>query len=582
MSEPASSESAASQTTSRRNPVPRLRGPSASMPDATPVVADAAAPTSQPPAGHDDLADEAAGAPRRWWSHAVSTAAVVAVLTGLAVWGHATQWTMPKFSSLIGRGSGAADDWCSEHNVPESQCIECNPKLAPKSKDFGWCETHGVGQCPLEHPEVVQLKNPPSVGTADLDRAGRALTLMPRTANSSSCKMRDKRIQFASIEAMTKTGVDIAVVEQGPLTESLQANGEVVYDENAAAHLASRAAGTVWRVDRQVGDRVARGDVLALIDSPAIGQAKAELLQAVAQIRLKHADVTRLGPLAAEGIVAGRRIREAQAELDAAQIRLAEVQQTLSGFGLGMVPPAMLDLPVDQLAVQLRYFGLPGDLGERSGQPISGNLFPLRSPLNGVVVQRHATAGEQVDTATMLFSVADVARMWLNLDVRQEDIPYLSAGQTVLFHISNGGQEPDHQGTIRWISTAVDPQTRTVKVRVELANADGRLRAHTFGTARIVLRTEPKAILVPAEAVHWEGDCNLVFVRDKDFLKPDSLKFFHVRQVRVGARDGDRQEIIAGLLPGEVIAGRNSFVLQAQLLKSSLGAGCGCCNGEAK
>ena len=82
---------------------------------------------------------------------------------------------------------------------------------------------------------------------------------------------------------------------------------------------------------------------------------------------------------------------------------------------------------------------------------------------------------------------------------------------------------------------------------------------------------------MPCEAVHWDGDCSVVFVRDKNFLLDGSPKFFHIRTVRLGVKDGDTTEIIAGVLPGEVIASRNSVVLEAQLLKSKLGAGCGCC-----
>jgi cobalt-zinc-cadmium efflux system membrane fusion protein len=113
-----------------------------------------------------------------------------------------------------------------------------------------------------------------------------------------------------------------------------------------------------------------------------------------------------------------------------------------------------------------------------------------------------------------------------------------------------------------------------VQVRVQVPNADGRLRANSFGTGRIVLREEPQAIVVPSQAVHWDGTCHVVFVRDKRNFEPDSPKFFHVRSVRPGARMGDMTEIIVGLLPGEIIASRNSAVLAAQLLKSNLGAGC--------
>jgi cobalt-zinc-cadmium efflux system membrane fusion protein len=90
------------------------------------------------------------------------------------------------------------------------------------------------------------------------------------------------------------------------------------------------------------------------------------------------------------------------------------------------------------------------------------------------------------------------------------------------------------------------------------------------------LRYEPRAVVVPSEAVHWDGCCNVVFVRDKNFLAEGSPKFFHVRKVRTGFKDDNGTEIIVGLLPGEVVASKNSVVLEAQLLKSNLGAGCGC------
>jgi cobalt-zinc-cadmium efflux system membrane fusion protein len=80
--------------------------------------------------------------------------------------------------------------------------------------------------------------------------------------------------------------------------------------------------------------------------------------------------------------------------------------------------------------------------------------------------------------------------------------------------------------------------------------------------------------------MHWDGNCHVVFVRDKNYHDEQSPKFFHVRSVRPGVRDGDLTEIIAGLLPGEVIASKNSVVLEAQLLKSNLGAGCGCADGH--
>lgn len=497
------------------------------------------------------------------------------MLAGLAIWGHTTDWTLPKFSLLFGNSAAEPDDWCKEHNVSEGECIECNRNLLPPAKDYGWCKEHGVAQCPLDHPDVAQLKTTPTVSPADLERASRALALRPRADNNSRCKLHERHIQFASIEAMQKAGVDIAVVQQRPMIEAVVANGEVIYDETHSAHLATRVTGTVWRVEKQVGDRVRKGDILALIDAADVGKAKAEFLQTIAQLRLKLTNVERLRPLAADGSVPGRQFRESEAALQEAQIKLRGAQQSLINLGLPVRADDFKDLGTEEIADQIQFLGLPFDTVS-TFEPgfTTSNLFPLRSPLDGVVVARKVVAGEVVETSTTLFSVADVRRMWLTLDVRHDEAKYLSLGQAVLFRPSDSKDEPEINGALAWISTAADEQTRTVKVRVDLPNDDGKLRANTFGAGRIVLRNEPQAVVVPSEAVHSDGDCSVVFVRDKNFLQEGALKFFHIRKVRLGVKDGDTTEIIAGVLPGEVIASKNSVVLEAQLLKSNLGAGC--------
>ena len=117
----------------------------------------------------------------------------------------------------------------------------------------------------------------------------------------------------------------------------------------------------------------------------------------------------------------------------------------------------------------------------------------------------------------------------------------------------------------------MDEKTRTLKVRINLANTDRRLRANTFGTGRVILREEKNALVVPNDAVHWEGDCFVVFVRDKNFLADQALKVFHVRKVRVGVKDDKNTEIIAGLLAGEMVASTGSGALCSELLKNHLG-----------
>jgi cobalt-zinc-cadmium efflux system membrane fusion protein len=298
-------------------------------------------------------------------------------------------------------------------------------------------------------------------------------------------------------------------------------------------------------------------------------------------LRLKRTVAERLKPLADKGAIPGRQFGEVETALQEAQIRLLGAQQALVNLGLPVRTEEFADLKPEDIAGRIQFLGLPSavikSLDEGS---TTSNLFPVRAPIEGVVVDRKVVAGEVVDAGRTIFGVADVRRMWLVLDVRQADAKYVSLGQAVLFRPSDSDDEPEFRGQVSWMSTAVDDRTRMVKVRVDLPNPDGRLRANTFGTGRVVLREEQKAVVIPSEAVHWDGDCHVVFVRDKDFLREGAAKYFHVRKVRLGVKNGDTTEIIVGLLPGEVIASKNSVVLEAQLLKSNLGAGCGCADGH--
>jgi cobalt-zinc-cadmium efflux system membrane fusion protein len=508
----------------------------------------------------------------RWLGRGASTAAVVAALAGVAAWGHYNDWKMPKFSELVGSSPAAVEVWCDAHGVAEAACIECLPELLPPLPDFGWCAEHGVPQCPLEHPEVAQLKATPAITEAMRQRAGRALALRPRPENNSLCKLYRSRIQFTSAAAVEKAGVDIAVVVERPIVEAIPANGEVTYDQTRMAHLSSRVAGSVWRVEKQVGDRVAKGELLALVDAAEVGKAKAELLQSIAQLRLKEAAYEQARPLG-NGAIPLKQIRELDAAVQEARIRLQSAQQALVNLGLAASADDFRDVDTSEIARRIQFLGVPETMvASLDAGVTTSNLFPILSPLHGVVIDRHLVAGEVVDTSDVLFAVADVSQMWLALNVREEDAPLVALGQKVLFQ--PGSDTTPVEGAVGWISTAADDKTRTIQVRAQLPNEDGRLRANTFGVGRIVLREEPKAVVVPSEALHWDGTCDVVFVRDKRYHEPDSPKFFHIRTVRVGVKTGEQTEIIAGLLPGEVVASKNSVVLKGQLLKSGLGDGC--------
>lgn len=517
---------------------------------------------------------------------ALPTLLVLGTLAGLAVWGHHTGWKVPGFGTSKGTAADRGD-WCEAHNVPEAECVECRPELLPRGKEHGFCKKHGVAECPWCFPDVAQLPSPPAITPADLARVEQARQFAERPANDGKCKKHLRRLQFASESAAERAGVqDPVPATLAPVVEAVAGSGEIGYDPTHVAHLSSRVPGTVWRVEKKVGDSVHAGEVVAVVDAAEVGKVKADFLQAFALVELKNRTLESMrgaGPS-----LPIRTLQEAEGALREARVRLLGARQALVNLGLPVRDEEIKGLTDEQLAARLQFLGLPEEVSRSlDSRTTSANLLPVRAPLDGVVVSRDVVAGEVVDTTKVLLTIADVRKMWLTLNLRLEDARRVREGQDV--HFRPDGEVPATlpwygvsgdklawkrtvDGKVNWISTAVDEKTRTVKVRAEVANLKGQLRAGTFGTGRIVLREEA-AVVVPKDAVQWEGCCHVVFVQDKNYHAEGAPKVFHVRKVLPGAADDTRTEIIAGVLPGEVVVTRGAGVLRAELLKNDLGDG---------
>lgn len=507
---------------------------------------------------------------------------VLAFLGGFAFVGHRTGWTVPKFAEMFGESASARGDWCDAHSVPESICVECNEALLPRLKTT-WCRRHGVHNCPFERPEVAQTKGVPVISQADLDRAQRALDLKERKENNAKCKLHERRIQFASVEVMDKMGIEyFRQVTRGTIYETVSASGEIAFDQPRVAPVSSAVAGRVWRSTAKglVGAHVKRGEVLALLDAAEVGKAKTEFLQAHAQTDLRKRTLDLQTPLVSQGALSRTRLMETELALREARIRLMGAQQALINMGLPFRLDEGKQPSPGEVAKQIRFFGIPAEMASHlDPRTTTANLIPVIASRDGIVTAAKVSLGEMAEAGKPLFVVADTSQMWLMMNVRQEDVKYLrirdaktnTPGQTVKFRPD--GSDHDVVGELVWKSPEVDEKTRTVQFRAELPNADGKLLAHSYGTGQIVLREEKEAIVVPSDAVHWDNNCHVVFVRDKNFLNPNGLKVFHARSVRPGVTNGHDTEIIAGLLPGEIIATGNSASLRAEFLKNNLGAG---------
>jgi cobalt-zinc-cadmium efflux system membrane fusion protein len=387
----------------------------------------------------------------------------------------------------------------------------------------------------------------------------------------------DGVIRFPSRAALERTGIEIVPVERRPITSALACSGVVAYDEKRIAQLSTRVPGSVWRVEKHLGDEVRRGDVLLIVESQDVGRLKAEFLNALVAYESRREQLAILEEV--KGAVMGRQLREARAAVREARNQLMNAEQALVNLGFDLVSREYEALDDDARAARIRTLGLhPRLVAGIDSARLTSNLLPLYAPFDGVVVGREAVVGEVVEAARPIFEVADVATMLLVLDVSKEDADRVAVGQTVRFRPDGSPEELTSR--VAWISTEVNEETRTLRVRAEVANrvagpADGSgesgtlLKAHMFGRGSIEISRRGEAVVVPRSSVQWDGDRWVVFV-------PVGDDAFTARAVAPGDRDGEAVEITGTVASDprftHVVAG-GSHVLKSKLLLERMESG---------
>ena len=292
-------------------------------------------------------------------------------------------------------------------------------------------------------------------------------------------------VQLPSEEAAATAGINTAIVERRPVGEYVTANGEIDFDQDRYAHLSTRANGTAWSVHKHAGDEVKKGDVLALIACPDLARIKFDLQQTILLVHTRERLLQRMKTAGTS--TPQQNIDSAEVSLREARIRLFGAQQSLQNLGLTIQAEELTKLSDEEVAARLRTLGIPDSLLQRlNAATLTNNLLPMYAPFDGVIVKRDIVIGEIVNPSNPQFDLADLRRLWIRLHVRLEDAGKLGVGQDVVFHL-DAANEDAPPATIAWISAEVDEKTHTVAVRADVANANGRLRPHTFGTARILI-----------------------------------------------------------------------------------------------
>ena len=435
--------------------------------------------------------------------------------------------------------------FCGGHGVPEAVCTRCRDDLEQAFRDEGdWCGGHGLpeSQCEACNPGVLEAFEPyrssraePPADDPEPDLAVVTVdTPRVQRAPSLTCSTDASVVRLASALVAERIGLRTERVRREQLRRTLEVPATVEYDSRSHARLAPRAAGTVVEVRHDLGAVVAAGDTLVVVDCAALGTAKANLLQAASQVELWRRNSEREQGLLEQSLSTERDALEAETRLAESQIALAIAEQRLVNLGLS-----------------------PEDIAQVTDKGDTSSLLGVRAPFGGTVIELGAVLGELATPQDPIVSVADTSRMWVILDVDQADIRLVEVGR----------EGETVGGRVTWISSHVDPRSRTVKVRSEFLNPEGHLRAQSFGSAKVVTRDDEEALFIPKAAVQWEGCCNVAF-------EQRSPTEYVPRKLRLGYDAGEHYEVLRGLTGDELVVTQGSFILKTELQKGSIGAGC--------
>lgn len=417
-----------------------------------------------------------------------------------------------------------AEGICKEHGVLEALCTRCNPKLAAVFQAKGdWCEEHGFPEsvCPKCHPE----------------RGGRpAVDVASDEAPADGTKVRLKTGDTARL-----AGIETVRAVPGRGVSGIVAPAVIAYDSSRVAQVNARSPGVVKRLQAEVGAWVREGESLAVIESASLSADQSRLDAVRSRVRMAEVNYRREEELERKGISSRKEVSAAEQELEEAKAGSE---------------------------------ALAASLGVVGADPGSRGRYVVTAPMSGVVTQRNVSPGRFVDSHETLFEIIDISSMWAEVAVPEEALGSVRIGGPVVITVS-GMEGREFRGTIAQLASFIDPQTRTAKARVRLANPNGLLRANMYGQARIAAGGSRSSAAVPRGAIQRAKTAQVAFVR----LSPSE---YETRRVQVAPSRGDDGlvEVASGIVPGEEVVVAGSFFLKTETLKGSIGAGC--CDVEQK
>jgi len=332
-------------------------------------------------------------------------------------------------------------------------------------------------------------------------------------------------------------------VERRAFREEIQATASIKPNEYRLFHLSPRIDGRVIDVLAELGDDVKPGQPLALFDSIELGQKKATFLQDVTNREVDHRNFVREKGLFEQRISSEKEYLEAKGTYEKSMAAYRAAYEALRLVGLS--------------EEDIKKIGW-----SEKGKALSS--FALLAPQAGTVIERNITRGELLTPKDNAFTIADLSTVWILLDIYEQHLAAVKVGSEVEITVDAYPQER-FRGKIVYLSYLLNPDTRTVDARVEIANLDRRLRPGMFARAALLLPSsqEETVFIIPRDAIQQIDEKAVTFVQER----PGT---YTVRPVVVGRTSGNDAEVRSGLATGERVVTEGSFYLKSIVLKERI------------
>ena len=348
----------------------------------------------------------------------------------------------------------------------------------------------------------------------------------------------EEQIIELTSEQIEETGLETSIAGPGIIDIYLTLTGQIGLNMDRIVHIVPPVEGVVTEVNKKLGDIVQAGDVLTVLESRELADARAEFLAANERYQIARLTFQREEKLRQDKISSEQEYLDSKHAFTEAGIEKRAAEQKL--YAIGFDKSFIENLPTE-----------PDELLTR---------FEIRAPFESTIIEKHIVRGEQVDTDSTIYVLADLNTVWIDLNVYPKDLGYIRKNQTVI--ISGNSDIPDVNGVIDYIGPTIGKESRTALARVVLSNETGLFRPGLFVNAKVSVSESNVNIIVPKESIQTLEDQKCVFIKDVHGFEPVFIE--------TGLESTTHAEISSGLIAGQEYVTKGAFSLKSMIITSTL------------